>query len=60
MQMCVESIHGVFTLIVGDGALDVPFLGVARFEFIQTMWANETGERCSPLPMFVGLSRVER
>ena len=61
MQMWAESIHGVFTQIVGDGAIsalqksDVPFRGAVRFEFIQTMRANETGERCSPLPPFVGI-----
>lgn len=26
---------------VGAGALDSPFLGAARFEFIQTMWATK-------------------
>ena len=28
---------------VGDGALDVPFRGFSRFEFVHTMWANENG-----------------
>ena len=26
---------------VGAGALDSPFLGAARFEFIQTIWATK-------------------
>ena len=30
-------------IIVGDGALDVPFWGVARFEIVQTMYANKGG-----------------
>ena len=31
----------MYSTIVGAGALDSPFLGAARFGFIQTMWATK-------------------
>ena len=31
----------MYSTIVGAGALDSPFLGAARFEFIQTLWATK-------------------
>ena len=39
MEICVSAV----AIIVGDGALDVPFRGVARFEIVQTMYANKGG-----------------
>ncbi|RGG16147.1 hypothetical protein DWY67_04890 [Ruminococcus sp. AF26-25AA] len=35
------AVAGLARIFVGAGALDSPFLGAARFEFIQTMWATK-------------------